>query len=624
MTAKPTRAGLILLLTLAGCTTAPLHAPSTGHVAADAAPPAAGGRIPAPVQIAPAAPKPRATEKAETYSVVVNNVRVSDLLFALARDARLNVDIHPGIGGTVTLNAIDQTLPQLLSRIAKQADMRYELDGPNLVVMPDSPYLRNYKVDYVNMNRDMTGSVAINTQITSTGSSVAGTAGQSTASGSGSNSSTTEVKNSARNRFWETIEKNLRDLLRETDKILPEGSSETVVERADVQAATGTATPPPAGGASARTTPQSLAGSPNPAILENNATMLVRRTTFREAASVIANPETGVVTVRATSRQHEKVQEFLDQVMASAKRQVMIEATIAEVLLSDGYEQGIDWQFLRDQGSQVAIGQGTRTQRIDPRTGEFLPVVSDLFTAVSDTIFTAAFRNGGFTAVVRLLETFGNVKVISSPKLSVLNNQTALLKVVDNRVFFNVEATQPVVTTGGAVVPQTVTATANTVAVGLVMSVTPQISDGDSITLNVRPTITRVVREVPDPTPALALAGVQNLVPEIQTREMESVMRVGNGDIAVLGGLMEDGINYRTDAVPVLGRLPFVGNFFTYRNDTNRKSELVIFLRPVVVRQASIEGDYRSLRDKLPDAGYFRQEVGTPRPVFDLGGSPAP
>jgi general secretion pathway protein D len=105
---------------------------------------------------------------------------------------------------------------------------------------------------------------------------------------------------------------------------------------------------------------------------------------------------------------------------------------------------------------------------------------------------------------------------------------------------------------------------------------------------------------------------------------MESVMRVGNGDIAVLGGLMEDGINYRTDAVPVLGRLPVVGNFFTYRNDSNRKSELVIFLRPVVVKQASVDGDYRSLRDKLPDAGYFRQEVGTPRPVFDLGGNRAP
>lgn len=618
MTANRALAGLILVLALAGCTTAPPHSPSSGHIGSDAARPPATGRVPEPVQIAPAAPKPRAREKAETYSVVVNNVRVSDLLFALARDAKLNVDIHPGISGTVTLNAIDQTLPQLLSRIAKQADIRYELDGPNLAVMPDSPFLRNYKVDYVNMNRDMTGTVAINTQITSTGSGVSGTANQPVYAGSSANSSITEVKNSARNRFWETLEKNIRDLLRETDKILPEGSSETVVERADVQSTTGTGSPPPAAGTRSGSAPQSLAGSPNPATVENTATTLVRRTTFREAASVIANPETGVVTVRATGRQHEKVQEFLDEVMASAKRQVMIEATIAEVQLSDNYQQGIDWQYLRNQGSQVAIGQGTRTEFVRP-DGSFDSIVSTLPSNVVNTFFTAAFRNGGFTAVVRLLESFGNVKVISSPKLSVLNNQTAILKVVNNVVYFNIQSNttlnQNTTVTG-------VTTTPQSVSVGLVMSVTPQVSDNDTVLLNVHPSISRISGFKADPNPDIP-RGQQNLVPEIESREMESVMRVGNGDVAVLGGLMQDNIDYRTDAVPLLWRLPIVGNVFTYRNDTNRKSELVIFLRPVVVKQASITGDYRALRDKLPDAGYFRQEVGPPPPALDFGGKQA-
>ena len=99
---------------------------------------------------------PKAATRPETYSVVVNNVRVQELLFALARDARLNVDIHPDITGTVTLNAIDQTLPQLLTRIARQVDMRYEMDGQNLAVMRDTPFLRIYRVDYVNMARDAT------------------------------------------------------------------------------------------------------------------------------------------------------------------------------------------------------------------------------------------------------------------------------------------------------------------------------------------------------------------------------------------------------------------------------------------------------------------------------------
>src|SRR3972149_12160844 len=128
--------------------------PSQSHVRADS--PAPSGTIPAPVQISTVLPKPRPALKPETYSVVVNNVSVQELLFALARDAKLNVDVNPGINGTVTLNAIDQTLPQLLSRIAKQVDMRWELDGPNLVVMPDTPYLRVYKIDYLNMERTST------------------------------------------------------------------------------------------------------------------------------------------------------------------------------------------------------------------------------------------------------------------------------------------------------------------------------------------------------------------------------------------------------------------------------------------------------------------------------------
>jgi hypothetical protein len=114
--------------------------PSSGHIGADsvqAAP--AKSNIPQPVQQSAALPKPKPAAKTETYSVVVKDVKVEELLFALARDAKLNVDIHPGIRGTVTLNAIDQTLPQLLNRIAKQVDMRFELDGPNLVVMPDTP-----------------------------------------------------------------------------------------------------------------------------------------------------------------------------------------------------------------------------------------------------------------------------------------------------------------------------------------------------------------------------------------------------------------------------------------------------------------------------------------------------
>ncbi|GAB4170682.1 MAG: hypothetical protein Fur0039_10330 [Rhodocyclaceae bacterium] len=591
----------------ASCSNLPVQQPSPAHIRGDALPERTG-EIPKPVRQAAALPRPRAAIKADTYSVVVNNVPVQDLLFALARDAKLNVDIHPGITGTVSLNAIDQTLPQLLARIARQTDMRYELDGPNLAVMPDTPFLRTYRVDYVNMARDMSGTVAVNTQISSAGGGSPGAAG-------GANSSTTEVKNLARNRFWESLEKNLKDLLRETDKILPEGSSETTVERSDVQSTTGTGAAPAAATRGApRPPPPTIATSPNPATLQSGATTVVRRTTFREAASVIVNPETGIVTVRATSRQHEKVQEFLDRVLDAARRQVLIEATIAEVQLSQNYQQGIDWQYLRDRGSQVAVGQGGSTQSI-AAGGAFQTVTSALGSGVANTVFTLAFRNGGFTAAIRLLESFGTVKVLSSPKLSVLNNQTAVLKVTNSVVYFTVKA--DTTTTQGA---QTTafTTTPQSVSVGLVLSVTPQISEHDAVLLNVRPSISRITGFRQDPNPNLkATAGgtlldLKNEVPEIETREMESIMRVSDGEIAVLGGLMQDEIDYRKDAVPGLSELPAVGNLFRHRNDTNTKTELVVFLRPVIVRDASMRGDFRSLSGSLPDAAFFRDPKAAP------------
>jgi len=155
MNAGTRGAGLLLCanaLLLAACGQAPV-APAATHLRAEA--PSPEGQIPAPVQVAPLLPKPKPAARLETYSVVVNNVRVHDLLFALARDARLNVDIHSDITGTVTLNAIDQTLPQLLARIARQVDMRYEMDGQNLSVMRDTPYLRSYKIDYLSAVRNV-------------------------------------------------------------------------------------------------------------------------------------------------------------------------------------------------------------------------------------------------------------------------------------------------------------------------------------------------------------------------------------------------------------------------------------------------------------------------------------
>ena len=322
--------------------------------------------IPQPVQQSVALSAPKPVAKAETYSVVVKDVRVHELLFALARDAKLNVDIHSGIVGTVTLNAIDQTLPQLLSRIAKQVDMRFELDGPNLVVMPDTPYLRTYKVDYVNMSRDTTGNVAINTQIASISPTAAGAGGAGAAAGGTSgNVSSTKVDNVAKNRFWETLEQNIKDILRETDKEII--VKRRVAEGQEQTAAASGATPQPSGAAGASSQIQVQIAPPQ------QQSQASKEYETLQAASVMVNRETGFLMARATGRQHEKIQEFLDQVLTSARRQVLIEATIVEVRLNQNYQQGIDWQYFNQGAAGRAIGQGgtTRSFRVNPTTGAF-------------------------------------------------------------------------------------------------------------------------------------------------------------------------------------------------------------------------------------------------------------
>lgn len=588
----------LMALALAACQAPTPQQPLAGHLSSETSAPQAPGDIPAPVQQTLAVPKPRSTPKTETYSVVVNNVQVKDLLFALARDAKVNVDIHPGITGVVSLNAINQTLPQLLTRISKQVDMRFELDGPNLAVMPDSPFLKHYKVDYVNMARDVTGTVSINTQIATSVPGAGGAGGGGTPVATGGNTSKTEIKNISKNMFWEQLEKNIKDILHETDKVFPEGSSETVVEQISSQTSTGAAAlPQGTGQRAAQAIASALQTNPAPgSASQATGNSLVRRSTFREAASVIINPESGTITVRATSRQHEKIQEFIDRVIVSARRQVLIEATIIEVLLGDGYQQGIQWERLRKDGSTKFS--------ITPAT-----VNSNVGTAVSP--FTIAFSQLGgafdIAGMVDLLQSYGTAKVLSSPRLSVLNNQTALLKVVENYTYFYVKTDVVPASVVGAQPTTATTTTPQTVSVGLVMTVTPQVSDSGAVILNVRPSISSITELKADPNPELARAGVSNLVPQISTREIESIMRVNSGEIAVLGGLMKDGVDWKTGRVPLVGQIPLVGELFNTRNNSATKSELVIFLRPVIIKDPSLNGDFAAYRAQLPGENFFSQ-----------------
>ena len=534
-------------------------------------------------------PEVQTSKKQHTYSVVVNEVLVKEVLYALVRDSKINADISPLIQGRVTMNAINQTLPVILERLAKQVDLTYKMAGDVLYIAPDQPELRLYQVDYVNIARDTKSFIGSATEISSTGQSAStGKDGQtsvvSTSGNGANNSSRTTVASESKNHLWESLIANIKDLLAEADK-------EVIVKRYGTLA---------------------VDNEQDENVLSQSKTTENQRDKQRSeyktllAANVIANPETGVISVRATHKQHQKVQEFIDAVMNRANKQVLIEATIVEVQLSDSFQAGIDWSRLNNAAtnSGFVFGQslGSKGINFNPATGAFTAGEQNALGVQSNAGLVAGYINplsaiGNIAASITLLKKFGNTKVLSSPKLMVLNNQTAVLKVVNNIVYFTVQAQQSQSSVGGSVL-STVTTTPNTVPVGVVMSVTPQIDQLENVNMNVRPTISSVVGYKQDPNPNLT---IPSLIPEIQVREMESVLQINSGNTAVLGGLMQDEIQRNTDKVPGVAGVPIIGQAFVGQNHANRKTELVIFIRPTVVQHASLDSkELQSFKQYLP------------------------
>jgi len=584
---------LVLLAQVAGCAQVrPYVPPSAGHIAAPSAA-AAEGAIPPPARITPYVPPLRTQPKLPVYTVVVNEVPVKELLQALARDTRQNIDIHPSLQGTVSINAIDETLPAILDRMAKQVNMRYRQEGSTVLVTPDTPYMKTYRIGYVNMTRDTVSSIGVTGEISSSGSGTSSAASSgATMSASGTPASSTSGSNTivrtvSRNDFWEQLRDNIRSILSSTrnqmlsaeDKAARVEAVKTAREERLLQAEAvaragqaATALFTTAFG----TTQQPLLGDPRD--------------------DVVVNPASGTVSVLATDRQHELIRQHIESVTQSVQRQVLIEATIVEVALSDAYQGGIDW-------SRLAVSGGiTFNQRL---LGGF-DAATQLAGASTSNSLTVGYQNprsdvGNIGATVKLLQEFGNTRVLSSPKLMALNNQTALLKVVDNVVYFEIHAqtntTQGVATT-------TFNSTPKIVAVGVVMGVTPHVSDDKRVSLTVRPTISRVLRFKDDPNPSLTFKDqrIPNPVPEIQVREMESVLQVASGQTVILGGLMQDDMRFIREQVPVLGDARDVGELFRFRNERVAKTELVIFLKPTVVTNPTLESDELKFFQRfLPD-----------------------
>jgi len=475
-------------------------------------------------------PMPSQLALNKKYSVSAVNVPINELLFKLAQDANKQLDLYSTVIGNVTINAINQDLDTILNRIASQGGFLFDVTSSSIVIRPDEPYWNNYFVDYVNIQK--TSSDTIDMRMSIGGSSLGGAAG-----GQGTGGSNANITIVSEHDFWPELEGNLGRIV--TSRI----------------AANSTTTAAPTA-----------------------ATSIINQ-------NVVVNEETGVITVFASGVEHKAVSQYLADVTSRADKQVLIEATVVEVELSDQYQAGIDWSTLVSTNS----GSGVLGQSLIPTA-----LANDATVAFN---FTGA--GGNWDLGLRMLQQFGNTKVLSSPKIMAVNNQTALLKVVNNEVYFTIEVNREAATSTSAGTT-TYETQVNTIPVGFMMSVTPFVSDDDSVSLNIRPTISRIVGYVNDPNPDLAREDIVSRIPIIQEREMASVLKLNNKQTAVIGGLIEDSNSNNKNGVPWANELPFFGDLFSYKDDNTTKSELVIFIRPTVVKNPDVDhGDLKSMRSFL-------------------------
>ncbi|MDL2193190.1 pilus (MSHA type) biogenesis protein MshL [Shewanella algae] len=289
-----------------------------------------------------------------------------------------------------------------------------------------------------------------------------------------------------------------------------------------------------------------------------------------DGRSVVVTPQAGLVTVRANPDELRQIRSFLSTAESHLQRQVILEAKILEVTLSDGYQQGIQWQDVL--GS--ALADGNTKVNFGTSKGSF----GDQITEAIGGVTSLSLKGTDFTAMITLLDTQGDVDVLSSPRVTASNNQKAVIKVGRDEYFVTDVSSTTVASTTPVTSPEV---ELTPFFSGIALDVTPQIDKDGSVLLHVHPSVTDVKEQkksikISDSSLDLPLA-------QSEIRESDTVIKALSGDVVVIGGLMKSENTEVVSKVPLLGDIPFIGEAFTNRSKLKRKTELVILLKPTVV-----------------------------------------
>ncbi len=489
-------------------------------------------REPSTLNSAPLAPPPAvnaallpsetrapSTARESRFDISVKDADATDFFMGLVEGTPYNMLVQPGVSGKITMSLKNVSVPEVMESVRNVYGYDYSYRNGIFEVMPGGMATRFFPINYLNLKRLGVSRTRVNSgQITEGGGD---SHNRSSSNGNGNNDSnivqipSTEINTGTEANLWVELQASLRALVGEG-----------------------------------------------------------------EGRQVIASPQTGMVVVRAPSRELAAVGDFLKRAQLSLDRQVILEAKIIEVNLSDGFQSGINWSKLGSiNGNTFNLGMagvplaGGQTPQI--------PTVPSVGTPLNPLggVIAGTYSSDNFDGAIELLKTQGSVQVLSSPRVSTVNNQKAVIKVGQDEFFVTAISSNTTTNNVGTSQPNP-EITLTPFFSGIALDVTPQISDNGEISLHVHPSVSKVVDQEKEIT---AFNQVFQLPLALSTtRESDTIVRAKNGQVIVIGGLMQNNADDKEAGAPGLSDIPLLGYLFKQKRNTTTKSELVILLRPIV------------------------------------------
>ena len=498
------------------------------------------------------------------FDLIVNNATAREVFLAMVTDTRYSMLMHPGVEGSLSVTLRGVTVREALEAIRDVYGYDFKIDGRRITVYPPTLQTRIFTVNYLNLKREGKSEIRVNSGATSVPGSGGAASGQP--SGTPSSNQTPQQQNAFENSrlsttsntdFWGELSAALRGIV---------GSG--------------------------------------------------------VGRNVVVSPQSGVVAVRAMPDELRQVDAFLKATRISVERQVMLEAKIVEVQLRDGFQSGVDWSLLRGRGSAGVVSTSGNTI-LPTNTLPTQPTLLDAtaFPALGNGLFGLVFKQRNFEGVLSFLETQGNVQILSSPRVSAMNNQKAVLKVGTDEYFVTG-------LTGGTIEGTSVTSTKTTLPTvtlasffsGIALDVMPQIDQGDTITLHVHPSVSSVTEVVKVVDLGTSLGTIRLPLPANSTNETDTVVRVTDGNIVAIGGLMQLQSRGSRSGLPGSTNIPVFSNLLGNQEQTGFKREIVVLIKPTIIRSAE------DWREQAREAKERIDELGMPRRTITIDGflSPAP